>query len=309
RFEVTDAAVSVIIPAYNARPWIGDAIESALRQTHPPREVIIVDDGSEDGTDEMVLARFGDRVRVLRQENRGLAAARNAGLAAAGGELIQFLDADDVLLDRKLEKQVALLGRAPRLDVAYCDYAFFADGRPEHRWPSGHEPPPADSQPLLHLIRGNTIAVHAALSRRVRIQEIGGFDESLGACEDLDLWLRMAAAGCRFQYIPEVLVLYRVRPGSMSGDAVRQAEWTIEVLTRADRPELPGPARQAVRRSLIRFRNMLVLARLRNALTLLRQGRIGAGAAGLLRALATDPLGIPGRIARLLTVMRPGRRR
>lgn len=306
---MTTAAVSVIIPAYNARPWISDAIESALRQTHPPEEIIIVDDGSEDGTHGLVRARFGEDVRVLRQENRGLAAARNAGLAAARGELIQFLDADDLLLPSKLEKQVAVLGRDDLLDVVHSDFAFFADGHPGEPWPSGHEPPPADSEPLLELIRGNTIAVHAALTRRVRIQEVGGFDESLGACEDLDLWLRMAAAGCRFHYMPDVLALYRVRPGSMSGDAVRQAEWTIEVLTRVDVPGLPGSARQAVRRSLIRFRNMLVLARLRNALTLLRQGRIGAGAAGLLRALATDPLGIPGRIARLLALIRTGRKR
>ncbi|HUG39950.1 MAG TPA: glycosyltransferase [Longimicrobiales bacterium] len=293
-------SISVIIPAFNARAWIGEAIDSVLGQTWPPADIIVVDDGSEDGTGAVVTARFGGRVRVLRQENRGLAAARNAGLNAAEGELIQLLDADDLLLPRKLEKQAAILAHDLSLDVVHSDFAFFRDGAPGDRWPSEQRPPVEGSDPLLEFIRGNTVAVHTALTRRTRIEQVGGFDESLGACEDLDLWLRMAAAGCRFRHIPEVLALYRVRPGSMSGDRARQALWTIEVLERARRRPLPPPARAAIRSSLPRFRNMLVLEQLRNGAALLRAGRLGAGAAAIGRALTTDPLGIPGRVARLL---------
>ncbi|HEX3110532.1 MAG TPA: glycosyltransferase family A protein, partial [Thermoanaerobaculia bacterium] len=100
-------SVSVVIPSYNYARYLGEAIDSALGQTLPPLEVIVVDDGSTDDT-PAVLAAYGDRIRVLRQKNAGVAVARNSGIAAARGECVAFLDADDVWLPRKLELQIPL---------------------------------------------------------------------------------------------------------------------------------------------------------------------------------------------------------
>src|SRR5262245_16589489 len=111
--------VSVIIPAYNHSRYIGKAIESVLRQTLPAREVIIVDDGSTDATDE-VLARYQNRIRVKRQRNSGVAAARNCGAEIATGDLLAFLDADDMWLPRKLELQVERFAKGIDLGIVHC---------------------------------------------------------------------------------------------------------------------------------------------------------------------------------------------
>src|SRR5262245_15747118 len=113
---MTSDSVSVVIPTYNCGRLVTEAVDSVLGQTVPPAEVIVVDDGSQDDTAER-LAAYAGRVRYLRQENQGVAAARNCGVAASGGEVVAFLDADDVWHPRKLEFQLAALDRHPGLGL------------------------------------------------------------------------------------------------------------------------------------------------------------------------------------------------
>ena len=127
--------VSIIIPAYNCRRWLGEAIDSALAQTHPHCEIIVIDDGSTDGTGEWVQVHYDSRIRYHWQPNGGVARARNTGLHLAQGDYIQFLDADDILSPEKVARQVAHLESHPEWAVAYCDtYLFREDDLSQMRW-------------------------------------------------------------------------------------------------------------------------------------------------------------------------------
>src|SRR5262245_53826716 len=119
-----DPLVSVVIPAFDAEAFLAETVESVLRQTWRRREVIVVDDGSTDGTPG-VVRRFGDAVRYLRQENRGGGAARNAGASAARGDLVSFLDHDDLWAPETLERQVDVLRRRPESGLVACDGVKF----------------------------------------------------------------------------------------------------------------------------------------------------------------------------------------
>ncbi|MEJ2216106.1 MAG: glycosyltransferase [Gemmatimonadota bacterium] len=292
--------VSVIVPAYQQRRWVAEALDSVLAQTYPRIEVIVVDDGSTDGTGDLVRDRFGDAVRVVRQANQGLAAARNAGLALARGELIQFLDADDRLAPDKIALQVQALAGHPEYDVAYCDYAFFPDTPPRAR--RGVPTPPAEGsgELLERLLEGNFIASHAALLRRTALRDVGGFDPALRGAEDYDLWLRLAVSGCRFLHTPGAHALYRSRPDSLSSDDVRQVTWTLRVLRRAETyvPRDRHGAHHVLQRSVRRLTDFEVYALLRRAVAETRALRPMAAASSAFRALRTDPAGTPRRLLR-----------
>ncbi len=198
--------VSVVIPTYNYARFLPQAIDSALVQTHPPLEVIVVDDGSTDETPR-VLAGYGDRIRVIRQANGGAGAARNTGIAAARGEYIAFLDADDVWLPRKLELQMARFEADPELGLVHCGAEVVDDqSRLTGFMINGLEGWVAAD--LLRLDRevmgpGSNIVV----PRRVA-EEMGGFDERLPPSEDWDFSYRIAAR-YRVGYVAEPLIRYR----------------------------------------------------------------------------------------------------
>ena len=180
--------VSVIIPCYNQAHFLSEAIASALAQTHPRREVIVVDDGSTDGTSE-VAARYPD-VRCVQQPNRGLSAARNAGLREGRGAYVVFLDSDDRLLPGALADGVACLEAHPECAFASGRFRLIAeDGSPLPTW----EQPVVEREHDLELLRRNYVGVPATvIYRRVVFDQIGGFETSLRACEDLELYLRVA---------------------------------------------------------------------------------------------------------------------
>lgn len=190
------ATVSAIIPTYNAERYVAEAIDSALGQTSPPNEVIVVDDGSTDGTVN-VVRRYGDRVVLLQQPNRGPAAARNVGLKAAHSEFIAFLDADDVWSPRNLELQVAILRDNPRCVMSYGDIRWFTNSPHPDVMNAGPSDdlymPEGDVAP--DLIRHFLWATPAVVARREIVLKLGGFDETLRIGEDYDLWLRLASAG------------------------------------------------------------------------------------------------------------------
>lgn len=196
--------VSVIVPTYNRRRLVVEAVESILRQSYGDFEVIVVDDGSSDGTSD-ALGVFGDSVRVVRQENRGPAAARNRGLAHSGGELIAFLDSDDLWLERKLEKQVAFFDRNPDELLCYTDEIWIRRGvrvnprRRHAKW---------DGWIFEKCLPLCIISPSSVMMRRAFFARIGGFDEDFPVCEDYELWLR-ASARIALRYIKEKLIVKR----------------------------------------------------------------------------------------------------
>ncbi len=182
------AAVSVIIPTYNRADFLKEAVDSVLAQDHPDFELIVVDDGSTDETPEL-LDRYGDDLRVVRQENAGVSAARNAGIARAAGDLIAFLDSDDLWLPGKLSAQTAFFDARPESVICQTEEVWVRRGRRvnpgnRHRKRAGWI-----FIPSLFLC---LVSPSAVMMRRRLLKEVGLFDESLPACEDYDLWLRIA---------------------------------------------------------------------------------------------------------------------
>jgi glycosyltransferase involved in cell wall biosynthesis len=185
-------SVSVIIPTYNQARFLRAAIESALGQTRPALEVIVVDDGSTDETPG-ILARYDDRIRVRRQENRGPSAARNAGISAARGDFLLFLDSDDVLLPACVELQRARFEAEPSLGLVYSDVEFFDVERTLVRVADqGLEGRVARELLLLESPVISSAGSGIMVPRRVA-EEAGGFDERLRASEDWDFCYRIAS--------------------------------------------------------------------------------------------------------------------
>ena len=186
--------VSVIVPCHNGARFLADAIESALAQTHPAIETIVVDDGSVDDT-PAILERYAGRVRVLHQQNRGPSAARNAALAVARGEYVAFLDADDCFRPEKIARQAAVLDTHPDVGLVYSGWRFIDE---EGRSLPGEGRPRGEGDMLPALLLGNPIHPLAAVVRRALVAEVGGFEESLRGCEEWDLFLRLSRRGMRW---------------------------------------------------------------------------------------------------------------
>ena len=223
--------VSVITPAYNDAARVGDAVRSIRSQTFPDWEMIVVDDGSRDATaDAARAAADGDaRVRVMSLQNGGVSRARNAGLAHAQGRFVHFLDSDDWLAPTCLAQLVASLDAAPEAALAAASYAAASDdGRILETYTT-----PAMPDPRAAFARTCAFPVHAALTRAELVRAAGGFDETLPACEDWDLWLKIAASGRDFLHAQEVLAIYRRRAGSLTRDSDRMARSLMRVIPRA----------------------------------------------------------------------------
>jgi len=180
---------SVIIPTYNRIDTLGRALDSVLAQSTPPGEVLVVDDGSTDDTAEFV-ARTYPHVILIRQENAGVSAARNAGIKQAGGEWIALLDSDDAWMPNKLALQMNALARAPGLRLCHTEEIWIRNGRrvnqmKKHQKSGGHL---FDRSLQLCCISPSSAVLHRSL-----FDEYGLFDDALPACEDYDLWLRITA--------------------------------------------------------------------------------------------------------------------
>ncbi len=203
--------VSVVIPSHNYAHYVSDAIESVLAQTYAPVEIVVVDDGSTDDT-PVVLARFGDRIRTQRLPGRGVAEARNTGLRACLGDLIVFLDADDLLLPDGIATLVAAFERHPDVDVVHGQW-YHCNIRTGGVQLVGKPEMAGDAvAPLAH---GNLGAIHAIMTRRRALEEAGGFDPAVSYTADWDLWFGLALRGFRFGYVPRPVAVYRVHPDSM----------------------------------------------------------------------------------------------
>jgi glycosyltransferase involved in cell wall biosynthesis len=186
--------VSVIIPSYNRCQSLPRALDSVLAQTRPAEEIIVVDDGSDDGTAAM-LARDYPELTCLIQDNRGVSAARNAGIRAARGDWIALLDSDDEWLPQKLERQLQALQHARRPDSAapllvHCDEIWIRNGRRVNPMDKHAKAGGWIFERCLPLC---AISPSAVLMARELLTDVGEFDEDLPACEDYDLWLRICS--------------------------------------------------------------------------------------------------------------------
>lgn len=218
--------ISVVIPNYNHGRYLGDAIESVLAQQHRHYEIIVVDDGSTDDS-RQVAAHFGDRVRYHYQANRGLSAARNHGIMLAQGDYIALLDADDLYEADFMTTMVAVLRANPQAAGVYCGYRFVdQENRPLPQVEKRLFPV---DQVHATLLQGNLWVPESVLMQRRCYAAVGPFDESLRACEDWDMWLRITA---KYPVVgtDAVLTRHRVLAGSMSSSPDRMVQNRFAVL-------------------------------------------------------------------------------
>ena len=198
------STVSVVIPAYNAEKCLGETLVSVLSQTRMAEEIIVIDDGSKDGT-EAIARSFGDHIRYIRQENQGIAGARNTGIREARGEWIAFLDHDDLMLPGKLQRQMAEAEANPELAVIYSSFDFlYSDG-------SRKNVPVFPARDLWPAIRYRTpILPSTAIVRRSALVEIGGL-RHVPYADDWDMWFRLVRRYTprAFREIRDSLTVYR----------------------------------------------------------------------------------------------------
>lgn len=278
--------VSVVMPVFNAAPFLREAIDSVLSQDYPAVELIAVDDGSTDGSTE-ILRSYGDRIRVHAQSRRGPAAARNFGVRQARGEYIAFHDADDFWMPHKLAEQVAFIRNAPQFGIVFGQFAYW------HADTSG-----AFADPLLALQRPETWEIKQPLSgylyvdelldscipmitpliRREVFDTLNGFDESLLSGSDYDFWLR---ATFRFQThkMDRCQALYRIHEQGVTGTP-RSVNFGYVVLKRAvDTFGLRGPDGRTADATLVRHR--LATIRLNFVQLHMHRGSVGVALAAL----------------------------
>jgi glycosyltransferase involved in cell wall biosynthesis len=210
--------VSVVIPAFNAERFLGEAIESVLAQTYAPVETIVVDDGSSDGT--VAVAGAYAEVTVIEQENAGPSAARNRGFAASRGELIAFHDADDVMTADKLAVQAGLLIDDPAIGcVLAVQELLVEEGAELPFWAEGSPVPTVMPAKPAELVDEPNVHPMTMVVRRDVFEQVGGFDEEMRAAEDFDWMLRAAEADVEIARLSRVLLRRRVHSGSLTQDA------------------------------------------------------------------------------------------
>lgn len=226
--NTTQSRVSVVIPLFNAARYIGQAIDSALAQSTPVHEIIVVDDGSTDSP-EKALAGYKDKIRYVKTENRGAAHARNIGIAEARGEYIAFLDADDVWEREKIEKQLNAL-HSKDAALVYCGRVDVdAQGSPLEEFEQSEFP---QGEIFTQLIKTNHISTSSVvLVRKEVVQALGGFKELQGlkVSEDFELWCRIALRHT-IAAVPERLVRYRLHETNISSNIKESYEGKITAL-------------------------------------------------------------------------------
>lgn len=211
--------VSVVIPTYNSAAYLKEAVDSALAQTYRAVEVVVVDDGSTDGTKKILEPYIKDKkIEYVYQPNKGLAGARNTGIRAARGAYVALLDADDIFLPEKIGSQVARMEENPACDISYTDLYHFEDGEPDelkklrYTYYSGKDVLP-------NLLKKSFIAPSAVMIRASTFARFGYFDEEIRQyAEDYDYWLRVASRGGEICFVPAAGVKMRVRThGNIQG--------------------------------------------------------------------------------------------
>lgn len=208
--------VSVVIPTFNCERFIGRTVDSALRQTYRDFEIIVVDDGSTDGT-QAVLAQYGDALRYIRQANQGASAARNAALSTATGEYLAYLDADDVWDPQKLARQVTYLDANPACGFVHTEVAVIDEQdmvlHARFNQETGRTVP--QGRCLNDILQRSHIQTLTVLERRSAFERAGKFDLRLPVAQDYLHWIQVVLQGYEVGYLPDPLGQYRWRAGSL----------------------------------------------------------------------------------------------
>jgi glycosyltransferase involved in cell wall biosynthesis len=225
--------VAVIIPVY-AAAFLDEALTSVFDQVRPADEVIVVDDGSPDqAAIDQVKRRWGGRFTLLRQENAGAAAARNAGLHVATAEWVAFLDADDRWLPDFLARQMAYLGSHPGVDLVWADARIV--GRTPAVGRTFMSMCPSSGKVTLESLLAQTcnVLTSTVVVRRDLVAAVGSFDVALRRGQDFDLWLRLVSSGARAAYQEEVLAVRRLHGENLSGTRLHELERALHVFDKA----------------------------------------------------------------------------
>ena len=224
--------VGIIIPAYNAAKYLPKAIESVIGQTFTDWQILLVNDGSTDNTREVVApyqVQLGPKLRYIEQMNRGLPAARNAAIRESESELLALLDADDIWLPCRLAESVKILDERPKAGIAYGLVTHIdSEDHPTTTFQGNksHAEGRIASQIYMRKVE---LPCPTVTFRRSCIEEARGFDETMRATEDRDLWLRIAVHH-EVAFIPKVVALYRVSAQSMSADPERMLDAQLQFI-------------------------------------------------------------------------------
>jgi glycosyltransferase involved in cell wall biosynthesis len=233
---MANSLISCIIPVFNGERYLGEALDSILAQTYRPIEIIVVDDGSTDSTGELV-ARYGDRIRYFRQNNEGAPTARNAGLSAARGAFVAFLDSDDLWHPDKLARQMARFDARPELDlcVTHLQRFWIPELETERKRFQDHR--------FAEVLPG--YITQTLLARRNVFDSVGNFDTSRRVGDPMDWFLRAAERGVVMELLPDLLVYQRMHENNLS----------VEFGTRAMKPHMQDALLDVVKASLDRRRS------------------------------------------------------
>lgn len=305
--------VSVVIPAYNARAHIGEALDSIIDQDYEPLEIILVDDGSQDGTADYVTKHY-PRVRLIRKENGGAATARNAGMKASSGEYIAFMDSDDLWLPGKLSAQMNHLAHHPEIQMICTGFAVW---RPDEQ---GHFPPPESLIPsqaagddnavdpnlsgwIYHkLLLDNTVWTTTVVMRRALMLKVGEFDETLRLGQDYDYWLR-ASRITEIHTLKRTLALYRQHDKSATARGAT-VNYGARVLTNAlERWGVTSPNGESAPQSAVTQR--IASIHFFNGCKLYEQGKYRMAARAFHSSVMKNPLRIKAWAYLLAAGLRP----
>lgn len=227
-------SISVVIPAYRAAAYIGEALESVLAQAQPSTEIIVVNDGSPDSDAlERVLESYRDRIVYLKQENGGVSSARNAGILAARGEWLAFLDADDIWMPNYLETQFTFLRDNPGFDMVFPNCVNFGNSPLAGSLNMDLSPIHGEIT-FLRALAGECTIAYCALIRREIVIRAGLFDTTLRGSEDFNLWLRILKLGGRIGYHHIPLYRHREHDQSLTSDNIWMGERILESLQRSE---------------------------------------------------------------------------
>lgn len=255
-------AVSVIIPAYNVAPYIRETLESVFAQTFANYEVIVINDGSPDiEAFERAIEPYQKRIRYISQKNAGASSARNAGLRAAQGQLIAFLDADDLWSPNYLDEQLKFICEQ-NCDLACAD-ALIAGDSPDagktYMEVAMKTAPASGEVTFLQLVSAErSLITSGVVARRDLILEVGLFDLTLRNAQDFDLWLRLARHGARLAYQRRVLLEYRARQGGLTGDAINSHQRELRVLEKIEQSYSLTPSERRVVLAVMQKRRALI---------------------------------------------------
>jgi len=255
-------AVSVIIPAYNVAAFIGETLDSVFAQTFTDYEVIVINDGSPDTVEfERAIEPYRERMRYLHQENGGASSARNAGLRIAAGKFIAFLDADDKWSPDYLGAQLQFI-REQGCDLVCADAMITGDspdaGQTYMETLMDSAPATGEVTFLQLVSAEKSLITSGVVARRDQILDVGLFDLTLRNAQDFDLWLRLARHGARLAYQRRVLLDYRTRQGSLTGDAMNSHRRELRVFDKIEQSYPLSPAERAEVAPAIRKRRALL---------------------------------------------------